>query len=1376
MEVEPIESVPPVFPTQSQQPQQPQIQSQPQAQPLPPPAPQSQVEAPPNEKEKQPKPKPAAPELGESILPMARVQKIMKADKELPNVTKEAVHTISVATEEFIRRLSSAAYSQASRDKRSMIHYKDVALAVKRNPELHFLEEMIPTATPAPQALAQHKLKLAERNSAPTTSTPTNGASTPTSRKSKPTNGKSKPSAGQSTEGTVTPDVVEEFDAFKFNAVWIGVHTLIALSLTLSCKPSSNNYSRDHHQQNFLVLKKWLVDYVFAIWTTKPEVITFGEWFRHPRDPVADKYFRVITTIGHVDHGKTTFVDSLLAANNIISARMAGKIRYMDSREDEQERGITMESSAVSLRFKMMKRSAAGTPEAENFVINLIDTPGHVDFSSEVSSASRLCDGALVLVDVVEGVCSQTITVLRQAWVDRLRPVLVVNKFDRLILELKLSPFEAHHHLTQLIEQVNAVMGSFHAAERMEDDLRWREERERRLQARKEAGAESAENDANAGIEGADTSAEAVYQEKDDEDLYFAPEKGNVIFASAIDGWGFRVSRFAQMYAAKLGIKEGNLRRVLWGDFYLEPKTKRVISYKHLRGRNLKNPDKVTKICSTLDVKVTPRDLKSKDTRQLAASVMSQWLPLATCTFSTVVDAIPPPHKAQGVRVSRMLHPDQDSDSLEPHNKLESDLYTCSTDAEACVVAYVSKMFAVPTKDLPANKKKEMTADEMRARGRAAREARAAAGVGDTIVEEAKPVDSGEHTVVETKPGALDGLVEEDETLIGFARLFSGVLRPGATVYCALPRFDNQKPNASTLRTVKVGLLFTMMGRDLVPVNEVRAGNVFAISGLEGVVWRNATLCSPNAGGLPEHEDGIKNVDQYKDCLVNLAGVARASPIVRVALEPAEPADLPKLIRGLKLLSQADPCVESFQQQTGEWVILTAGELHLEVSAVWGLSDLIDQRRFSAMFEGPERALYMPPPKSQSAVRGTIHGSSAHGAVTFTIRAAPMPNSITDFLQANVSVMRKWLREGRVKNESESTEFVEQGKAVTEEDVTADADSSQVATVKDVDFWPAFEKLCAEAGKEWTDLPGRIVATGPHHAGPNVLVGGTASGITSLQSRTDPRWKSQTKPEDAPTKKVYRDYEDSIDTGFQIATFQGPLCAEPVMGMAYFLEDVKQNPDATHTQPGQITGSMISAVRDACRAGLLDWSPRLKLAMYTCDIQATTEVLGKVYGVVARRRGRIVSEEMKEGSIFFTVEALLPVAESFGFADGLWPPHSCLSVLTNRPSFIQNCVGERQALQVRSLFSAGKSGGDPGPSFGLVPGCSALTGELIYRYELFDQDPFWVPTTEEELEDLGEKADRANIALGYVNAVRKRKGLFVEEKKFEAEKQRTLKK
>lgn len=169
---------------------------------------------------------------------------------------------------------------------------------------------------------------------------------------------------------------------------------------------------------------------------------------------------------------------------------------------------------------------------------------------------------------------------LRQAWQDRLRPILVINKFDRLISELKLSPVEAHHHLVRLIEQVNAVMGDFFASERMEDDLRWREERERRLITKKEKQADEADATVN--------ETEQDFQEKDDEDIYFAPEKGNVIFASALDGWGFRIGKFAQLYAQKLNIKEANLRRVLWGDFFLDPKTKRVISYKYLKGRRLK--------------------------------------------------------------------------------------------------------------------------------------------------------------------------------------------------------------------------------------------------------------------------------------------------------------------------------------------------------------------------------------------------------------------------------------------------------------------------------------------------------------------------------------------------------------------------------------------------------------------------------------------------------------------------------------------------------------------------------------------------------------------------------------------------------------------
>lgn len=160
---------------------------------------------------------------------------------------------------------------------------------------------------------------------------------------------------------------------------------------------------------------------------------------------------------------------------------------------------------------------------------------------------------------------------------DRVKPILVLNKCDRLITELKLSPVEGYHHLTQVIEQVNAIMGSFYAGERMEDDLRWREGREKRLQERR-----ANEEDADSRLVDED------FQEKDDEDLYFLPERGNVIFVSAIDGWGFRIGKFAQLYAAKLGMKEVNLRKVLWGDYYLDPKTKRVIGHKHLKGRALK--------------------------------------------------------------------------------------------------------------------------------------------------------------------------------------------------------------------------------------------------------------------------------------------------------------------------------------------------------------------------------------------------------------------------------------------------------------------------------------------------------------------------------------------------------------------------------------------------------------------------------------------------------------------------------------------------------------------------------------------------------------------------------------------------------------------
>ena len=155
-----------------------------------------------------------------------------------------------------------------------------------------------------------------------------------------------------------------------------------------------------------------------------------------------------------------------------------------------------MESSAISLFFSLLRRtSPEAPPESKEYLINLIDSPGHIDFSSEVSTASRLCDGAIVLVDAVEGVCSQTVTVLRQTYTEKLKPLLVINKMDRLITELKLSPAEAYTHLTKLLEQVNAVMGSFALGERMEDDLRWRERIEEKVNSKAEGQSKGIEED-----------------------------------------------------------------------------------------------------------------------------------------------------------------------------------------------------------------------------------------------------------------------------------------------------------------------------------------------------------------------------------------------------------------------------------------------------------------------------------------------------------------------------------------------------------------------------------------------------------------------------------------------------------------------------------------------------------------------------------------------------------------------------------------------------------------------------------------------------------------------------------------------------------------
>jgi elongation factor 2 len=158
---------------------------------------------------------------------------------------------------------------------------------------------------------------------------------------------------------------------------------------------------------------------------------------------------RNIAIAAHIDHGKTTFSDNLLAGAGMMSEELAGKQLVLDFHEDEKRRGITIDAANVSMVHDY---------ENGDYLINLIDTPGHVDFGGDVTRAMRAVDGCIVLVCASEGVMPQTETVLRQALRERVKPVLFINKVDRLIREVKLTPEQMQERFVRIINQVNELI------------------------------------------------------------------------------------------------------------------------------------------------------------------------------------------------------------------------------------------------------------------------------------------------------------------------------------------------------------------------------------------------------------------------------------------------------------------------------------------------------------------------------------------------------------------------------------------------------------------------------------------------------------------------------------------------------------------------------------------------------------------------------------------------------------------------------------------------------------------------------------------------------------------------------------------------------
>ncbi|KXJ92421.1 P-loop containing nucleoside triphosphate hydrolase protein [Microdochium bolleyi] len=372
---------------------------------------------------------------------------------------------------------------------------------------------------------------------------------------------------------------------------------------------------------------------------------------------------RNMSVIAHVDHGKSTLTDSLLAKAGIISTAKAGDARATDTRADEQERGITIKSTAISLYGTLedeedIKDIQGQKTDGKDFLINLIDSPGHVDFSSEVTAALRVTDGALVVVDTVEGVCVQTETVLRQALTERIKPVVVINKVDRALLELQVSKEDLYQSFSRTVESVNVVI--------------------------------------------------STYTDKTVGDLQVYPEKGTVAFASGLHGWAFTIRQFATRYAKKFGVDRAKMMERLWGDNYFNAKTKKWTKNGTHEGQelerafnqfildpifkifaavmNFKN-DEIANLLSKLDLKLAAAD-KDKEGKQLLKAVMKTFLPAADSLLEMMILHLPSPVTAQRYRVDTLYEGPADD---------EAAVGIRECDPKGPLMLYVSKM--VPTSD-----------------------------------------------------------------------------------------------------------------------------------------------------------------------------------------------------------------------------------------------------------------------------------------------------------------------------------------------------------------------------------------------------------------------------------------------------------------------------------------------------------------------------------------------------------------------------------------------------------------------------------------------------------------------------------------------------
>ncbi|KAJ4134991.1 hypothetical protein NW768_004600 [Fusarium equiseti] len=520
---------------------------------------------------------------------------------------------------------------------------------------------------------------------------------------------------------------------------------------------------------------------------------------------------RNVALAGHLHHGKTAFMDMLVLETHDITDRLERRVgkhrdeqlRYTDVHILERERGLSIKAAPMSLVLPSTK--------GKSHLVNLIDTPGHVNFVDEVAASFRLVDGVCLVVDVVEGVQVNTEQIIKHAVLEDIPLTLIINKMDRLILELKLPPKDAYFKLKHVVEEVNTIITNT-----------------------------------------APTKAASKR---------ISPEKGNVLFACTDMGWCFTLPSFAKMYTDTFGdINVDEFAKRLWGDIYYNPK-KRNFSRKPIDERSARSfvhfilepiykifthsisdsPEQLKPVLASLGIELKPSQYKA-DAKVLLKLVCEQFFGPSTGFVDMIVKHIPSPIETAERLLERYYTGPVDT-------KVAASMKACDQDGP--LVVHITKLFN--------------TAD-------------------------AKSFHS-------------------------FGRVLSGTVRPGMQVRVLGEGYSLD--DEEDMAMANIAEVFIGETRYNIPTDGVPAGNLVLLSGVDNSIVKSATILPPK---LEDDEDAyiFRPITHFTES------------VLKVAAEPINPSELPKMLDGLRRIQKSYPLIKTKVEESGEHVILGTGELYMD--------------------------------------------------------------------------------------------------------------------------------------------------------------------------------------------------------------------------------------------------------------------------------------------------------------------------------------------------------------------------------------------------------------------------------------------------------------